>query len=162
MSWLGDMRVPPLASRAQASRRPVICEALSRLSLSAARRGDTRKLVKLPVNDSSNRLTTARSSGAVASSITTFRVELAMQFGPGVSPEVKPVGEAPAANPLGALAVSSSWPDYARESPWLDVDVTPDLNVVTGLGRLQQLEAHENSGVSRGTRKAYCCQEQGE
>ncbi len=78
MSWLGDTRVPPLAWRAQASRRRVICEAVSRLSLSAARRGDTRKLVELPVNDSSNRLTTARASGAVASSMTTFRVRLSV------------------------------------------------------------------------------------
>ena len=60
-----------------------------------------------------------------------------MQLGSGVFPEVKPVGEGPAADPLGAVAVSSGWPDCARESPWLDVDVAADLNVVTGLRRLQ-------------------------
>lgn len=85
-----------------------------------------------------------------------------MQLGPGILPEIKPVGEGPAANPLGAVAVSSGGPDCARESPWLDMDVAADLNVVTGLRRLQQLEAHENSGVSRGTGKAKCCQKQGE
>ena len=88
--------MPPLASRAHASRRLVICEAVSRLSLSAARRGDTRKLVKLPVNDSSNRLTTARASGAVASSITTFRGRLsvlvtksAVMFGNSATPPAR-------------------------------------------------------------------------
>jgi hypothetical protein len=95
MSWLGDTRVAPPAWRAQVSRTSV-CEAVSRLSLSAARRGDTRKLVKLPVNDSSNRLTTARASGAVASSITTLRVglsvlvtKLAVMFGKSATPPAR-------------------------------------------------------------------------
>ena len=78
MSRLGDTRLPPLASRALASRRAVICAAVSRRSLSATRSGETRKLVKLPVNDSSNRLTTALSSGAVARSITTFGLGLSV------------------------------------------------------------------------------------
>jgi len=41
MSCSGDTRWPPLAARAQPSRRAVISEALSRLSRSATSDGDT-------------------------------------------------------------------------------------------------------------------------
>ena len=112
----------------------------------------------------------------MASSITTFRVELsvpvtksavileklgdtpgpvepAMQLSREVCPEVEPVGEGPAADPLGAVVVSPGWPDCARESSWLDVDVPAELNVVTGLRRLQQLKAHEDPAVGPGGRQ---------
>jgi len=96
MSCVGETRRPPLAARAQPSRRPVISEALSRLSRSATSDGDTRKLVRLPVNDSSKRFTIALSTGAVASSMNTLRVALsavvtkfAVTFGSSATPPAR-------------------------------------------------------------------------
>src|SRR6266545_3479765 len=88
--------------------------------------------------------------------------ELAMQLGPGVFPEVEPVRERSAAHTLAVIAVGPGRQDRRRETPWLDVDVTPDLNVVARLGGLQQLEAYEDPASWRRTRKDYRCQKQRE
>src|SRR5262245_18647255 len=175
MSWVGDTRLPPLASRAQASRRADICDAVSRWSLSAPRRGETRKLVKLPVNDPSHRFTTAPSLGAVASSTTdlplravraghevgsdvgelghsTRAVELAVQLYPSVFPEVEPLGKYSAVHALTAISVGSDGENHGRQTPGVDVDVAPDPDVVACVGRLQQLEAHEDPASWRRAR----------
>ncbi len=56
---------------------------------------------------------------------TSRAVKPAMQLGPGVFAEIKPVREGPVADPLAPVTVNSGGPDRLGENPRLNMDVAP-------------------------------------